>query len=360
MISPLLCLVLLWECQAPTEVQTVQVLPEQLPYANLSEYAFFKEKLKTLTPNEGVMPYDLSTPLFSDYAFKARFVWMPDSVQATVAEDGQVVFPENTILIKNFYYPSDFQHPERDWQMVETRLLFNNGKQWEAFTYIWNDAQTDAKLSLIGGLQPVSWKDENGKVQEIEYLVPNKNQCKSCHNLAKELLPLGPKVQNLDRDFVYGSVKQNQLEKWQEAGILEAQENLLDYSRMPVWNDPQSGSLKDRALAYLDVNCGHCHRPEGPAHTTGLYLTHDQQNRGKLGICKSPVAAGKGSGDRLFGIHPGQSDSSILVFRMESNDPGIMMPELGRVIKHQEGIALIREWIDSMDGNCKEGLQDLN
>lgn len=68
-----------------------------------------------------------------------------------------------------------------------------------------------------------------------------------------------------------------------------------------------------------------------------------------LGIGKAPVAAGKGSGGRMFSIVPGSPDESILVYRIESTDPGVMMPEMGRRLVHEEGVSLIREWIQSMN-----------
>jgi hypothetical protein len=68
----------------------------------------------------------------------------------------------------------------------------------------------------------------------------------------------------------------------------------------------------------------------------------------RLGVLKSPVAAGRGSGKNRYGIVPGKPQESILVYRMESNDPGIRMPELGRQIEHQEGIALVKAWIKTM------------
>lgn len=64
---------------------------------------------------------------------------------------------------------------------------------------------------------------------------------------------------------------------------------------------------------------------------------------------KKPVAAGKGSGARLYDIVPGKPEESILLFRMESTNPGIMMPELGRSIIHQEGVALVSRWIQEME-----------
>ncbi|MDF7777395.1 hypothetical protein P1X14_19215, partial [Sphingomonas sp. AOB5] len=64
-----------------------------------------------------------------------------------------------------------------------------------------------------------------------------------------------------------------------------------------------------------------------------------------------PVAAGRGSGGGEFAIAPGHADRSILIYRLESTDPGIAMPELGRATVHAEGAALLREWIDGMPAN---------
>lgn len=340
------------ECHRPQQLTAVQFQPEAVPYETLSDYAFFVDNQSDLQPNERVLPYELITPLFSDYAHKARFVWMPDSVQATVNATGAVEFPDNAVLIKNFYYPADFQNPEHNRDIVETRLLMKVSGEWQAYTYVWDENQRDAKLNLVGDFRPVTWKDETGQRHEIEYVVPNKNQCKSCHNVNNDLLPIGPKVQNLNRSLAYAEGEMNQLKKWTAVGMLAAEQNVA-FPPVAQWDNPRSGTLQERALAYLDVNCGHCHRPEGPAHMSGLYLTADQTNRAKLGVCKTPVAAGKGSGGRKFGIAPGQPDSSILYYRMVSNDPGIMMPEFGRVIQHEEGIQLIREWIASLEGDCE-------
>ena len=57
------------------------------PLKKLSQYHFFKGDMKELTPNDRVLPYDLITPLFSDYALKARFVWMPEGTSAKYMKD---------------------------------------------------------------------------------------------------------------------------------------------------------------------------------------------------------------------------------------------------------------------------------
>ncbi len=345
-------IILFLECQTPSKPVFVHFQPEELPYKTLSEYNFYKGELSHLQPNDRVLPYDLNTPLFSDYSHKARFVWMPDSVRATIGEDGTVAFPNHTVLIKNFYYPKDFKQPEKDWHIVETRLLVQLQNTWQAYTYVWNDAQTEATLNIIGDFKTVNWTDEAGEKNEIEYVIPNKNQCKSCHNVNNIVLPIGPKVSNLNRNVVYVEGEMNQLEKWQQHGILQSSD-FKKFQTLANWDHPQSADLQARALAYLDVNCGHCHSENGPAHTSGLYLRANQTDVDKLGFCKMPVAAGKGSGNRKYGIVPGQPDASILLYRMESSDPGEMMPEFGRVIPHKEGIALIRAWIASLEGNCK-------
>lgn len=323
------------------------------PFAKLSEYGFFTGIQRDLQPNEGVLSYELITPLFSDYSHKARFVWMPPGVQATVAGDGRLDFPDQTVLIKNFYYPADFKQPEANWDLIETRLLVKNKGEWQAFTYVWDEAENDAELNIVGDIKPVSWRDEKGQQQKIEYLVPNKTQCKSCHNRAEKIEPIGPKVANLDKNFRYPDGKtENQLSHWQKVGYLVAGDYGKQFAKLAAWDKPETGTLQERALAYLDVNCGHCHHPEGPAHSSGLYLQADEQELLRLGFCKPPVAAGKGSGGRQFGIVPGQPAASILLYRMENTDPGVMMPEIGRVMVHQEAVELIRDWIAELKGNC--------
>jgi hypothetical protein len=60
------------------------------------------------------------------------------------------------------------------------------------------------------------------------------------------------------------------------------------------------------------------------------------------------VAAGRGAGGLAVGIRPGAPDASILAYRMASTEPGVMMPELGRSVRHEEGLALVRALIAAM------------
>ena len=78
--------------QCQTTGKEVRLAEE--PFEKLSQYNFFAGELKALQPNERVLPYDLITPLFTDYAEKSRFVWMPEGRSAQYVKDESFVFPE--------------------------------------------------------------------------------------------------------------------------------------------------------------------------------------------------------------------------------------------------------------------------
>lgn len=328
---------------------TVNILTA--PFERLSAYHFFVGNLAELKPNKGLLPYDLISPLFSDYAHKKRFIWVPKGKKATYSENEVLKFPIGTVLIKNFYYPKDFRDESLGRDILETRLLIHKENGWEALEYIWNEEQTDAYLEIAGGDKLISWIDKKGKTQKLKYSMPNKIQCKGCHSHDNKLQPIGPKVRNLNKDFTYTDHKQNQLKKWMDNGLLESF-NFSNALTNANYED-KDASLNARARAYLDINCGHCHNPKGPANTSGLNLMAWECNLTKLGFCKSPIAAGKGAGGHKYDILPSKATQSILWYRMQSTDPGIMMPEVGRKMRHQEGLNLIKEWINSLEGTCQ-------
>jgi uncharacterized repeat protein (TIGR03806 family) len=322
------------------------------PFELLSQYSFFKGTIKQLLPNDRVIPYDLSSPLFSDYAHKARFVYVPEGKTVEYQEKEVLQLPVGSCLIKNFYYPADFRKPEGDRRIMETRLLVHRESGWEAVEYIWNDEQTDAKLDVAGDIKKVSWIHNDGSKKEIDYIIPNKNQCKGCHWINNAMTPIGPKVRNLNKEYAYADGKANQLTKWSSLGIMKGLPDINSCPKMVNYYDT-TASLDDRARAYLDINCGHCHNPGGPAYTSGLYLNYENKDKEHLGFCKTPVSAGRGTGDLLVDIKPGDPAHSIMIYRMASNDAGVKMPEVGRSTVHQEGLDLITRWVAAQSGECK-------
>ncbi len=314
----------------------------------LSAWNIFEGKPSLLKPKKGIIPYALNTPLFSDYAEKLRFIRLPEHTSASFTDNGVFDFPQGTLLVKNFYYSADFRKPGVDKNIVETRLLVKEAEEWKALTYIWNDTQTDAELEIAGDEKQISFINKEGIKQDVRYVVPNQNQCKGCHNKSDKLMPIGPSASQLNGDLSYTTGKKNQLDYWRQHAMLKNMPPRNTIARTAVWNDPKSGSLNARARAYLAINCSHCHRREGPAQTSGFFLTENEKNPTVIGINKTPVAAGKGSGGRMVDILPGNANGSILWYRMQSHTAGERMPELGRTSVHNEGVALIKEWIDGM------------
>lgn len=324
------------------------------PKKHLSEYGFFEGALADLVPSKQVFPYEVNAPLFSDYAEKARFVFLPEGQSMVYHDTRTFDFPSGAVIIKNFFYWNDAREPSKGRKILETRLLLKEQDKWKALEYIWNAEQTDAHLEVAGASFPHKWIDSNGKKQAIEYIAPNLNQCKGCHAYDGQFVPIGLSARQLNR--VEGG--ENQLMAWQRAGWLVLPEGfdwstapqLADYrsyQSSPATRGPekQMAPLEAAARAYLDANCAHCHNPHGPANTSGMFLEVWQNDPERLGIGKAPVAAGRGSGKRRFGIVPGKPKESILVYRMESDDPGIRMPELGRQMMDLEGVELIKSWI---------------
>lgn len=331
---------------APAYAVSADAILAAKPPKNLSEFGFFADAPKQ-RPADGVIPYHLATPLFSDFAEKYRFVHVPQGQQVVYNADEAFEFPVGTALIKTFAFPADLRKPDVDVRLIETRVLLRQEAGWQAWTYLWNAEQTEAELKIAGAKVDVAIIDPDGAPRAFTFAVPNKNQCKGCHAFNGEIVPLGPKARNLNLEHAYAEGPANQLAHWTQAGILTGAPDPASAPAVPVWGDA-AAPIGARARAWLDVNCAHCHRREGPASNSGLFLTWGEQSPVAIGVGKRPVAAGRGSGNRAFDIDPGSPDNSILLYRVESTEPGVMMPELGRTQTDPAAVAVLREWIEKM------------
>ncbi len=319
-------------------------LAEPFP-KKLSEWHLLRSTRDGLKANERVVPYDLNTPLFSDYASKYRFVWMPEGASAEYREDGPFEFPVGTIFVKTFAFPE--QDRRGNERLIETRLLVHTNAGWIPLPYIWNQEEDEAFLKLAPDPVEIHFTDAAGKHRDFTYQIPNTNECHECHDNNKVLLPIGPKARNLNKTFAYGSGAENQIAHLTKIGYLRGAPALDSIPRAPQWNDPSDGALDARAKAYLDNNCAHCHQPGGTAGYTGVDFRFTHFDLAHTGICKRPNSAGM-MADLEFDLIPGHPDRSILLYRMESIAPKAMMPQIGRAVVHEEGVALIREWIASL------------
>ena len=328
----------------------------QVPFPKLSDYHFFVGELKNQTPAYAVLPYQPASSLFSDYAHKKRFVWLPKNTKASYNGDENVFeFPVGAVLIKTFYY--DNVQPANTTKIIETRLLIRKADGWKLYDYIWNEQQTEAYLDTDGNgiFVPVTWI-ENGSTKSTTYKIPSQTECVTCHKIninqtanGEKETPIGPKPQNLNTLYNYGTTTKNQLEKWKQMGYINNTLPALSsiYSTVD-WRDT-SKSLALRARSYIDMNCAHCHRVGGHCDYVPQRFNFSNTDTYTLGICLPPLFQVP---DNPYVIHAGDADHSELIYRLNTNEGSEMMPIIGRTLIHDEGVQLVKDWINNMNTTC--------
>lgn len=331
-------------------------------HTKLSQYQLFRDMSAVggeLEPVRGV-PYQLKTPLFSDYAKKFRVLHLPEGTSAEYDEREVFHFPVGTIISKTFSFPADLRKPDEQVRRVETRLLIHQPKGWFAVSYVWNPEQTEAEVAYGGKIEKTRLIDTRGEELEFNYAVPSRNQCISCHHLYQDvevngrtqrkqtIQPIGPRARHLNATYDYGNGPVNQIEHLAERGLLHGLPFFGSHPEIADYSDESAG-VDARARAYLDANCGHCHNSQNSAGINSkLLLDIHEGDLSNLGVCKQPGSAGKGGGGLRHDIVPGKPEESILYFRTASTDPGAMMPQLGRSLAHREGVQLLYDWIAQM------------
>jgi uncharacterized repeat protein (TIGR03806 family) len=338
--------------------------PDLGPCPDLSSHRFFVGFEANGRPifNEGVVPFDVNTPLFTDYTLKIRGLYVPPGSAPAhfpegdeAAMDRPLDLPVGSVLLKTFAAPRDLRDPSAPVDVIETRLLVRTSAGWRAHTYIWKEDRSDAFHEPIGraGIE-LEWVHTDGERRSTtDYLIPSERECRNCHGEGQAgLRPLGLRAPQLaGRDALGALVSANLVEP--PAGP--------PAEAFPIWNpdgtpslplDGMDGETLDRhARAYLDANCSSCHQPGGNTRGAGLDLRFHVVDPQKLGVCKVPSAAGsEAQGGRSYDVVPGAPDASVMLFRMESRHTDAdhanrRMPPRGRSLPHDEGVLLVRRWI---------------
>jgi len=330
----------------PQPVSPVVFDINAVPYPNLADYNFFDGDLKDQNPVYGVIPYETISTLFTDYAKKKRFVWMPEDTKATYNSDGSILdFPVGTILIKTFYYNN--VQPSNTKRIIETRLMIKKQDDWIFADYIWDDNQTEATYSLEGGNTPVEWM-QNGTVKNTNYRIPTENECFICHKNGTQSTPIGVKPQNLNKDYSYSDGTKNQLQKLIDFGYLDS--NIpSDMESVVDWKDT-SQPIDLRMRSYLDINCAHCHSDLKHCDYRPMrFAFNETADNTNIGVCVEPEDAIPGLTNI---IEPGNKNRSVLYYRFSSTEEDVRMPLLGRTIIHEEAVVMVEEWINSITTPC--------
>jgi uncharacterized repeat protein (TIGR03806 family) len=231
--------------------------------------------------------------------------------------------------------------------MIETRLLVLRDDGWFGLPYLWDATETSAVYTPQGATVNSNLLTDEDELLNVDYSVPARTDCGSCHFGAGGDVPIGPVARNMNRDWPWKA--ENQLDGLSREGLLLYAPPSDQVPVLPIWNDPADGTVAERARAYLESNCAACHNPAGRAGFTGLWLEADRPLGTATGVCKQPVAAGSANLGLTYGIEPGDPSRSILVQRMADLRPAIKMPEIEKATVHTEGLALITQWVEEMN-----------
>ncbi|WP_299788525.1 SO2930 family diheme c-type cytochrome [uncultured Shewanella sp.] len=325
---------------------------------NLAQYGLFIDpQIPSSDPVAPGMAYQLSTQLFTNYASKYRFIFIPEGKQAIFHPSDTFELPIGTVLTKTFSMPYDTQvtGPENE-ALIETRLLIHRESGWTTLPYRWQNGE--AKLIQAGADIPHTL-NHHSEVKHFDYHLPSRAECKLCHQIndgeTSHIRPIGLKAHLLNHDIEFNGQTVNQLQLWQSLSRLTGLPKLSDVDHAPALTD-SGADLTLRAKGYIDINCAHCHRAEGFASISGLRLGFGVDHTSyQYGICKQPPGWDGGAKGLSYDIVPGDGEHSILLYRQELNSPKDRMPPIGRSLVHTEAIEVIKQWIDSLSpaiGNC--------
>lgn len=368
-ITVLVLIFAIYSCSKSDDSGYVPVSPESpvtvdiatVPYPKLSDYKFFIGEMKNLEPALNVLPFEPASALFSDYAHKKRFVWMPSGAKATYSADNKILeMPVGSVLIKNFYYENvQNATPVGSTRIVETRLIIRKANSYEFANYIWNDEQTEAYYNMAGAYKDITWKDENGITKSVEYRIPADVQCIVCHKSSRLVngavetvyIPIGIKPQNLNWNYNYGGVTKNQLSKWIEQGYLDSNFSLPSAENSTVNYNDLTKTLDQRARSYVDINCSHCHSVDRHCEYRPMRFAYSdtKNNLAAMGACVDTEDM-QGFDPTLNKIVRGRDiEHSMLYHRLNTTDEAVRMPLHGRTLLHTEGLVLMKDWINSLE-----------
>ncbi|MFT5407276.1 MAG: glucose/arabinose dehydrogenase, partial [Verrucomicrobiales bacterium] len=319
----------IYELQTRVEEEPDQKSEKSFPQ-RLSETGLFTS-MPVQTPAEGLIPYEILHPMWSDGLVARRWLALTGEGNIRV-DDSSANFPEGTVMVKTLSTPGD-------GKPVETQVMQRYRGGWRSFCYAWNEAHTDAELvPKQGAQQVVDMGDDPTRIQS--WRSASRSECFVCHHGHSSGM-LG------FRRWQLGPAESARLA---ELGVIDPPRERRN-GRRPN----QMREEVHAARTYLDVNCASCHRMNGGGLVPMLlerHLPNDRlaaltvtPQRGQFGIQQAKV------------IDPGRPERSTLYYRMGMLGSG-RMPHLGSQVVDAEGLALIYEWIESLDSQADRALTE--
>jgi uncharacterized repeat protein (TIGR03806 family) len=311
----------------------------------LSQTGAFKD-VPHLVPSDELVPYDLIVPFWSDGAQKLRWIAMPAG-KIEFSPSGEWVFPAGTVFVKTFELPVDARNPELK-RRLETRLLMvRGGGLVYGVVYKWRPDLSDADLLPDSLTESVPIANAAGQTHSQSWYYPSRKDCLTCHTKLSGGV-LGVKTRQMNHDFAYPSgVSDNELREWSHLGLFTKPLREADIEGLPrlAAAGDESRSVEDRARSYLDANCSQCHRPGGTV--AGFDARYDTP-LDRQELVNGAVLLDQGI-DRPRIISPHDIWRSIAYMRIDTVGD-IRMPPIDRETIDERGVALMREWIESLPG----------
>ncbi len=302
------------QCPTPSELRT-----DRLP-SRLSETGLYSD-MATSTLAAGVAPYAPRFELFSDGAEKQRWILLPEDAVIDTSDMDNWIFPEGTKLWKEF---------RRDGVRVETRLFQKVGAgegDWVGVAYVWSADQSDAIAAPEGATNALATAHD----------VPTAGQCVGCHG-GRASRVLGFSAIQLSAAATAGGLD---LKGLVEAGRL---------SNPPPRDLALPGNATEQAaLGYLHANCGHCHNRQRPASKGPRCYDPRNELDFQLYVDELDALEQTGAYRTTEGkVTPGDSEDSELLDLVSKRTGRKHMPPLGTEIVDEQGVELLRDWIDGM------------
>ncbi len=293
-----------------------------------------------LQPVDGLIPYDVNAPLWSDGSLKQRYVVLPEGETISYTDRGALQLPIGAILIKTFAIQADnvYLNARLAALPLEVRFIVRRGAtEWNFYSYMWDEDLGDGILV-----------DENSPAQRsyqlrdlflaqnttYTHVFPNatRGECTQCHRANAGTI-LGFRSAQLDRRQVYNDayLVDNQLTALGSGGLfgvtLPAESGRTHLPLPSPFDTTQS--LEVRARAYLHTNCAHCHQPGG----VSMDLRYET-SLADSGLCGRIV--------------PGAYDQSAIWQRLSRDGRFGPMPPLGTNLVDPVGLSVITDWINSL------------
>jgi len=308
--------------------------------------------LTQLTPQTGIVPYDVNVPFWSDNAIKTRWFSVPNTnLSITWNPTNNWSFPTGTVWIKHFELITNYVTQERT--RVETRFLVRSPGPPGIYgaTYRWGGDQGNATLVEDGGATDQFVITGPGGVTRTQiWRYPSRSDCITCHSTVGGLA-LGFHTAQLNRNYTYTNFDgatgetDNQLNALAAAGYFSSA--ISDPARLPALasRDDSSASIEWRARSYLAANCVQCHQPGGLGQ--GFWDARYFLPTPQAGLIWGLLNNNFGNPDAHV-ITPHSLANSMLYQRIARNI-GNRMPPLDTTVLDTNNMSLIAEWINTVN-----------